>query len=99
MVVRINDILATVAEYYNISLRDLLGRSRLIELARPRQVAMYLATLHTRKSHSQIAREFSKDHTTVIHALRRIEELIKHDDELAEDILFLTQQLSHRNAA
>jgi chromosomal replication initiator protein len=99
MVIRINDILTAVAEYYKISLRDLLGHRRFIELARPRQVAMYLATLHTKKTLAQISREFGKDHTTVVHAVRRIDELIKHDDELAEDIMFLTQQLSQQKAA
>jgi chromosomal replication initiator protein len=98
-VLRINHIQLAVAEYYKISLKDLLGRRKFIELAKPRQVAVYLATLHTKKPLSQIAREFGKDHTTIIHAVRRIDELIKQDDELAEDIMFLTQQLSRRNAA
>jgi hypothetical protein len=53
----------------------------------------------TTKSLPEIGRAFQKDHATVLNALRRIEELIKHDEELEEDIMFLTQQLSQRNAA
>lgn len=99
MAVRIKDIQVAVAEYYRINPREMLTGRKAIYLARPRQVAMYLAKLLTKRSLTEIGLAFHKDHTTVIHALRRIEELIKHDDELAEDIMFLTQQLSHRNAA
>lgn len=99
MVVRIADIPTAVAAYYDITPKEMLGKRRMIYLSRPRQVAMYLSNLLTTKSPSAIARAFRKDHTTVIHALRRIEEPIKHDEEQEEDIMFLTQHLSKLNTA
>jgi chromosomal replication initiator protein len=98
-VLRIKPIQQAVAEYYSINPKEILRQRRFLEIARPRQVAMYLPNLLTKKTLPEIGRAFRKDHTTVIHALRRIEELIKQDEELAEDIMFLTQQLSRRNAA
>ena len=69
-----------VSEAYGYSIEDLLSQNRTAELATARQVAMYLAREKTEESLQQIGRAFNKkDHTTVIHACRKIEELIKTD--------------------
>ncbi len=68
-------------------------RSRVV--ARPRQVAMYLAKKLTSKSLPEIGRKFGgKDHTTVMHAVKRIEELMAADSEFAQDIELLEQDFA-----
>ena len=65
----------------------MLSPRRSRSLARPRQIAMYLAKQHTTKSLPEIGRNFSnRDHTTVIHAVKKIEELIKKDNEIKHNI-------------
>jgi len=73
---------------------DMHSARRSVAIARPRQVAMYLAKKLTSKSLPEIGRKFGgKDHTTVMHAVKRIEELSKKDSEFAEDVELLTRML------
>lgn len=95
--INIDDIQRTVAGHYNIKVADMHSARRSVSIARPRQVAMYLSKQLTTKSLPEIGRRFGgKDHTTVIHAIRRIEELTGRDIELKEDIELLTRALQNR---
>ncbi len=83
----ITEIQRHVAEYFNVRLAELLSARRAVSIARPRQVAMYLSKQLTSASLPQIGRKFGgRDHTTVIHAVRRIEELREIDSVLDEDV-------------
>ena len=73
---------------------DLIGPKRVRSYARPRQVAMYLAKSLTARSLPEIGRRFGgRDHTTVIHGVRRIEELKTQDGQIAEDVEMLRRAL------
>jgi chromosomal replication initiator protein len=92
--VTIDEIIRKVAEHYNLRLSDLLSARRARAVARPRQVAMYLAKTLTSKSLPDIGRRFGgRDHTTVIHAVRKIEELRQSDSQIAEDVELLRRML------
>ena len=92
--VTVEEIQRKVSEHYNIRLSDLLGPKRLRTVARPRQVAMYLAKKLTTRSLPEIGRRFGgRDHTTVMHGVRRIEELKAEDAQLAEDLELLRRTL------
>ncbi len=92
--VTIDEILRKVADHYNLRMSDLLSARRARAVARPRQVAMYLAKTLTSKSLPDIGRRFGgRDHTTVIHAVRRIEELRQTDSQIAEDVELLRRML------
>jgi len=92
--VTIDEILRKVADHYNLRLSDLLSARRARQVARPRQVAMYLAKTLTSKSLPDIGRRFGgRDHTTVIHAVRKIEELRATDAQIAEDVELLRRML------
>ena len=85
--ITIDDIQRKVADYYKLKLADLLSARRARDIARPRQVAMYLAKRYTPRSLPEIGRKFGgRDHTTVMHAVKRIEELKSTDSELEADI-------------
>ena len=92
--ITIEEIQRQVAEHYNIRLSELLGPKRLRAFARPRQVAMYLCKQLTSRSLPEIGRRFGgRDHTTVMHGVRRIEELKTQDGQIAEDIEMLRRAL------
>ncbi len=92
--VTVDEIQRKVSEYYSIRMSDLLGPRRLRAIARPRQVAMYLAKTLTSRSLPEIGRHFgNRDHTTVMHGVRRIEELKAVDSQIAEDIEMLRRAL------
>ena len=92
--VTVEEIQRKVSEHYNIRLSDLLGPRRVRNIARPRQVAMYLSKQLTSRSLPEIGRRFgSRDHTTVMHGVRRIEELKATDHQLAEDVEMLRRAL------
>ncbi len=92
--VTIDEIIRKVADHYNLRMSDLLSARRARQVARPRQVAMYLAKTLTSKSLPDIGRRFGgRDHTTVIHAVRKIEELRKTDSQIAEDVELLRRML------
>jgi chromosomal replication initiator protein len=92
--VKIEDIQRVVARQYNVSRADLLSSRRTANVVRPRQVAMYLAKTLTLRSLPEIGRRFGgRDHTTVLHAVRKIENLVGCDTTLAEEIEVLKRQL------
>jgi chromosomal replication initiator protein len=92
--VTIEDIQRRVAEHYQIKTSDMQSARRARAVARPRQVAMYLAKQLTPRSLPEIGRKFGgRDHTTVMHAVRKIEELRAQDPQLNEDIEMLRRQL------
>lgn len=93
--VTIEDIQRRVADHYNLRMTDILSPRRARPVARPRQVAMYLAKALTEHSLPEIGRKFGgRDHTTIIHGVRKIEELLLADRQLAADIETLKQRIS-----
>ncbi|OIP85610.1 MAG: chromosomal replication initiation protein DnaA [Rhodobacterales bacterium CG2_30_65_12] len=92
--VTVEEIQRKVAEHFNIRMSDMIGPKRQRSIARPRQVAMYLAKAMTTRSLPDIGRRFGgRDHTTVMHGVRRIDELKVSDAQLAEDIEILRRAL------
>ncbi len=92
--ITIDEIQKRVAEHYSIKLSDMHSARRARVVARPRQVAMYLAKQLTPRSLPEIGRRFGgRDHTTVMHAIRKIEELRASDAVISEDIEALRRQL------
>ena len=92
--ITVEEIQRQVADYYNIRMSDIIGPKRLRSYARPRQVAMYLAKQLTSRSLPEIGRRFGgRDHTTVMHGVRRIEELKSTDGQIAEDVEMLRRVL------
>ena len=90
----IEEIQRKVAEHYNIRLSDMIGPKRLRNIARPRQVAMYLAKQLTPRSLPEIGRRFGgRDHTTIMHGVRKIEELMATDSQLSDDLQLLRRLL------
>ena len=83
-----------VASHFNLNIHELLSPRRSRSLARPRQIAMYLAKQYTTNSLPEIGRKFSnRDHTTVIHAVKKIEELIKKDNEIKQNVNEIKKRL------
>ncbi|AUC53591.1 MAG: chromosomal replication initiator protein DnaA [Sagittula sp.] len=92
--ISIDEIQRKVAEHYNIRLSDMIGPKRVRNFARPRQVAMYLCKQLTSRSLPEIGRRFGgRDHTTVMHGVRRIEELRQQDGQIDEDVEMLRRAL------
>ena len=92
--VTVEEIQRKVAEHYNMRLSDMIGPKRHRQIARPRQMAMYLAKQLTSRSLPEIGRRFGgRDHTTVIHAVRRIDELKIKDTQVADDLELLRRAL------
>jgi chromosomal replication initiator protein len=77
-----------------VRLSDLIGPKRVRTIARPRQIAMFLAKQLTPRSLPEIGRRFGgRDHTTIMHGVRRIEELMTTDSQMADDLQLLRRQL------
>lgn len=92
--INIDDIQRKVAEHYNIRLADMMGPKRARNVARPRQIAMYLSKQLTSRSLPEIGRRFGgRDHTTIMHGVRKIEELLVEDSAMVEDIAVLKRML------
>ncbi len=92
--ITIDDIQKKVAAHFNIKVSDMHSARRSVAIARPRQIAMFLAKKLTSKSLPEIGRKFGgKDHTTVMHAVKRIDDLCKKDSEFAEDVELLMRML------
>jgi chromosomal replication initiator protein len=88
--IRIDDIQKVVASHYNVSKHDLLSARRTRAIVRPRQIAMYLAKTMTPRSFPEIGKHFGgRDHTTVLHAVRKVEELAAADEMLTQEIELL----------
>jgi len=94
-VLKVSYIQAIVADHYRIPPREMTSQRRSQWIARPRQVAMYLTRELTPKSYPDIGRNFGgRDHTTVIHACKRIEKLMRDDVEIREDVHALHSRLT-----
>jgi chromosomal replication initiator protein len=92
--VTIDEIQRRVAEHYNMRIGDMVSARRARAVARPRQVAMYLAKQLTSRSLPEIGKKFgNRDHTTVMHACTRVSELIGADSSFAEDVNLLKKML------
>ena len=92
--INIESIQNVVAAYFNLNIQEMLSPRRSRSLARPRQIAMYLAKQHTTNSLPDIGRKFSnRDHTTVIHAVKKIEDLLKKDEEIRQSITEVRKRL------
>ncbi|WP_179378354.1 chromosomal replication initiator protein DnaA [Jannaschia marina] len=90
----IDDIMKATCEHYALRMSDMTSARRSRTVARPRQMAMYLAKKLTPRSYPEIGRKFGgRDHTTVLYAVRKIEELMASDDQLAEDAQLLQRKL------
>ncbi|MEM6780661.1 MAG: chromosomal replication initiator protein DnaA [Pseudomonadota bacterium] len=93
--ITIDEIQRKVAEHYNIRLTDMHSARRARNVARPRQVAMYLAKQLTARSLPEIGRKFGgRDHTTVMHAVRKIDELVGDDPQIAQDVEIIRRALT-----
>jgi chromosomal replication initiator protein len=93
--VRIEDIQRVVARHYNVSKTELLSNRRTRTIVKPRQVAMYLSKVMTPRSLPEIGRRFGgRDHTTVLHAVRKIEDLSGTDNNLAQELELLRRLIS-----
>ncbi len=94
-VLTLDDIKKNVAEYYNINIADINSARKLRKIARPRQVAMYLAKKLTKESLMEIGSKFGgKDHATVVYSNRQIEKLCESNEQLRKDVQLLINRLS-----
>lgn len=92
--VRIEDILRIVSRHYKVPRNDLLSSRRSRDVVRPRQIAMYLAKSLTSRSLPEIGRRFGgRDHTTVLHSVRKVEQMMKDDGDLCQEIELLKRML------
>ena len=93
--IRIEDIQRVVARHYNVTKHDLLSSRRTRTVVKPRQIAMYLAKTMTPRSLPEIGRRFGgRDHTTVLHAVRKIEGLTGEDNKLAQEVELLKRLIN-----
>ena len=93
--ITIDEIQKKVSSYYNIRIDDLISSRRIRTFARPRQIAMYLSKKLTTRSLPEIGRKFGgRDHTTVIHAVKKIDELKENDSKFDEDVNLITQMIT-----
>jgi len=93
--IKIEDIQRMVARHFNVNRSDMLSSRRTANVVKPRQIAMYLAKTLTLRSLPEIGRRFGgRDHTTVLHAVRKIEALADKDQTLAEEIESIKRQLA-----
>lgn len=94
-VLTVEQVQKIVSEFYGVRLADLTGKRRVRSFAAPRQVAMYLCRKHVKASFPEIGSRFGgKDHSTVVHAVARVEQRLKEDPELREHLLVLEQSLT-----
>ena len=92
--INVESIQNLVAAHFNLNIQEMLSPRRSRSLVRPRQIAMYLAKQHTTNSLPDIGRKFSnRDHTTVIHAVKKIEELISKDNEIKQSVIEIKKRL------
>ncbi len=92
--VKIEDIQKLVASHFNVTRADILSSRRTANVVRPRQIAMYLSKVLTLRSLPEIGRRFGgRDHTTVLHAVRKIEDMTTKDPPLSDEIELLKRML------
>ena len=93
--VTIEEIQRAVVDHYQLKMSDMASTRRARAVARPRQVAMYLAKQLTPRSLPEIGKKFGgRDHTTVMHAVKQVEKLCEADRTLADDVAALRRRLS-----
>ncbi len=93
--ITIDEIQRKTAEHFNLRLTDMHSARRARNVARPRQIAMYLAKQLTARSLPEIGRKFGgRDHTTVMHAVRKVEELMTEDSQIAQDVDVIRRALT-----
>lgn len=90
--IRIDDIVSVVSEYYGVSQPDILSSRGSRSFIRPRQVAMYLSRALTRHSLPEIGRAFDRDHTTVLYAVRKAEAMMQSDSEWKTEVGLLSKK-------
>ena len=91
---RIEDIQRIVSQHYGVSRQDLVSARRTRVIVRPRQIAMYLSKVLTPRSLPEIGRRFgNRDHTTVLHAVRKVEKMVEEEAQVAEDVETLKRLL------
>nr|MDE6431988.1 chromosomal replication initiator protein DnaA [Opitutales bacterium] len=94
--ITIEKIQQKVSEYYRLKLADMVGKRRPANIAFPRQVAMYLCRLMTSQSLSEIGTEFGgRDHGTVIHACKAVENMIEQDNSIKHTVEYLQQLITN----
>jgi chromosomal replication initiator protein len=95
--VKIEDILKVVGRHYNVARADLLSARRARAVVVPRQIGMYLAKKLTPRSLPEIGRRFGgRDHSTVLHAVRKIEDQMRTDDRLAREVALLIRLIEQQ---
>jgi chromosomal replication initiator protein len=88
------EVINAVIQFYNLDVRDLLGQSRKKEIAFPRQILMYLLREEARASYPAIGNELGgRDHTTVIHAYKKINEEVNNNEDLHQEIELIKQRI------
>ena len=93
--VRIEDIQRVVSRHYNVSRQEMISNRRTRTIVKPRQIAMFLAKTMTPRSFPEIGRRFGgRDHTTVLHAVRKIENLLDQDTKLSHEVELLRRLIS-----
>jgi chromosomal replication initiator protein len=98
--VSLNEVIQVVAQFYNLSIDDLISRGRVKELVKPRQVVMYLAREELQSTLPQIGEALGgRDHTTVMYGVEKITQEVEQDDNLRREILTLREKLFNRNYA
>lgn len=93
--ITLTNIQKVVTTYYGLKTADLMGKSRAANIAKPRQLAMYVARLLTQHSLPEIGRAFERDHSTVMHACRKVETELKKDYALQRDFETIRATLTH----
>jgi chromosomal replication initiator protein len=91
--IKIDDIQKRVASHFKVTRTDILSSRRTAAMVHPRQIAMYLSKLLTPHSFPEIGRRFGRDHTTVLHAIQKIQGLIVADGTFSEEIDLLKRML------
>lgn len=94
--IKMEDIKRTVAEHFNLAVSEMVSPKRAYAISHPRQIAMYLCRLLTPRSLPEIGRKFNRDHTTVMHALKRVPDRAAQDAEMDAAIRAIYQKLCDR---
>jgi chromosomal replication initiator protein len=90
----VSQIQKIIADYYRVSLGDLLGRSRQKKLVRARQVALYFSRLYTQKTMQALGRDFQRSHASVVHALQTLERDRQTQPRLSRELSFLEEKMA-----
>ena len=92
--IKVIDIARACAEHYRVSLIDILSERRTLDIRIPRFAAMYLAKVMTPFSTPRIGNAFNRDHTTVLHAIKRMEKMMADDPKIAADVAAIRARLA-----